>query len=1287
MATTLMGDTIAADVWMRGLRDGDAAVWSRPVRSPRLDAAYAAVHGGTGQPFPDDPLLQQQLQPYRGGSSSRENSPKLKRNNSGKLQGGVEAEGDLRAVGLCQKPFIQSYMCSLSYFFSLWPGPLQWELSRLMSGHILARREVALTRGRPPDRLYFVVQGRGASAQHTTVVVSSSSAMLLSLSRPDFSRAFKEVLDIRQAERLMYLRLHPLMSGLELRDLEAASEVLGLAFFPPGTRLSMYDRFTISMLGPGDIFGLPSTEQALALQLQQSIAAANSSGGGGGGSLFGGGPGGAAAAAEVSYNPTCTAGLSLGSPGGGAGSAGGGGGGGGSSSHTATANVIIESYTQVKVYTVKYSDYLRLPASVQQVLQAHEASGAAANAFRWSYYEGRILGLARMEHRRRDARREQLRRHQNNAARGARGAGDGPTHSAAAAAALDLAERDKQLLNTIPILSASVAVVGGRANGMEQHAANARRAVQAAAAAQQQERAKMRHRRGGGGLSDAEGDPDALLPGGGAGLPSWALPPGGGGTGRLGGGGTASYTNLGTPPATESGAVTAPQASTAGGAGRGKRRSTTGKSGGGGGGGGALQKGRPTTADTVASAAGNASVAGSIAGGHAAGGGGGAATTVAGSSSSLNPLLYKSAHAKALLAVQAAQLSRVLEAEQRNYYANRQPVLHDTAAAAADGSGDDVPYAYDGDASDDDDDDDYDDDDGPPPWNGAYSMWPNYNSDRRGFLRPSAGPTATATAMKAAAVGLTPDSEVVETEEPRSLVVAQTPRQRHMLMFRNAQAMVTAAANSRSWVRPGLPEAIHLPLPATQPAARQPRPSYARPTRPSYHEGSGSGLSASDGGGGGGGGGASSGGDRRRSPLRGIISAGAVGGGRGLPSPLSPAARAAVTLYDTTGAPLSARCNSGGRLPPARPDDRLSRYGSIGRASSAGASGARNLSAGGASGGRIRSAGGAGGGGIAVTSSPADGGVVLPLLPGELALPKPGFGRPAGASSHTGSSADAASLALSELSFAHLGVQEKKPLAGGISGGGAAGKGTAAGAAAAAAAGLPSAADQTAAATSSGTSGGGGEALNVTMRRRGTAAGNPGAGGGVGGVVTNTGTASGASVAAASAVSAAGVAAVAMPSVPSGATAAAGPASLGLTNGGRHGTSLQASGRGGGGGGSGGPRGPMDTEFPLVGLPPAIALGYESLDPFAWAALAAQWPRPTLKQQEPPVGISCLHTNTLRTPPRKSSAVGTGRPGKGLCSGVIATALLPAFSECDDGSQELHHCIIRHARPTDNGHK
>lgn len=83
MATTLLGDTIATDVWMRGLRDGDATLWSRPVRSSRLDAAYAALHGVGGQLFPDDPLQlpsegSPQQQPH-GGGSSRDSSPKLRR--------------------------------------------------------------------------------------------------------------------------------------------------------------------------------------------------------------------------------------------------------------------------------------------------------------------------------------------------------------------------------------------------------------------------------------------------------------------------------------------------------------------------------------------------------------------------------------------------------------------------------------------------------------------------------------------------------------------------------------------------------------------------------------------------------------------------------------------------------------------------------------------------------------------------------------------------------------------------------------------------------------------------------------------------------------------------------------------------------------------------------------------------------------------------------------------------------------------------------------------------------
>ena len=35
-------------------------------------------------------------------------------------------------------------------------------------------------------------------------------------------------------DRVLYLRLHPLMAGVPMEDLQAASEVLGLAFFPPG---------------------------------------------------------------------------------------------------------------------------------------------------------------------------------------------------------------------------------------------------------------------------------------------------------------------------------------------------------------------------------------------------------------------------------------------------------------------------------------------------------------------------------------------------------------------------------------------------------------------------------------------------------------------------------------------------------------------------------------------------------------------------------------------------------------------------------------------------------------------------------------------------------------------------------------------------------------------------------------------------------------------------------------------------------------------------------------------
>ncbi|KAG2482295.1 hypothetical protein HYH03_018780 [Edaphochlamys debaryana] len=1085
-ATTLLGDTTAADVWMRGLRDADTTVWSKPVRSKRLDAAYAAVHGGGGQPFPEG-----ETSPLRAsagfGNSSRDSSPKLKRAGSLKVQGGAaEAEVDLRAVGLCQKPtqqrtqedikFIQSYMCSLSYFFSLWPAPLQWELSRLLSAHILARREVALTRGRPPDRLYFVVQGRldvrlpvptpgggreertlavltrghtvgesvllGTQAQHTTVVVSSSSAILLSLSRPDFSRAFKEVLDIRQAERLMYLRLHPLLAGLPLRDLEAASDVLGLAFFPPGTRLwplddkdrclyflaegqakvkrpggpaagaaaqhepgadnataSMYDRYTISVLGPGDIFGLPSTEQALALQLQQSMAAAAAAAAGGAGPggatpapttaattgvlpglpglagsaeaslLFGQASAGALAAGSAGGVATGH-GTGHGGPHGGAhhhhhhhrGEAPGAGGGAGSGPH-----VLIEAFSTVKVYFVRYPDYPRLPPAVQQVLQA-------ANAFRWSYYEGRMVGLARMDNRRRDARREQLLRHANNAAL-RRGGDDGAVRSAAVAAALTLAERDKQLLGRVPLLSASLALGGAGAGGAGagRHgqegeggsmAADARRAAAAADAALQ-ERERLRR-------LEAGWEEDTGGGGGDARLPAWAMPSAAGSrmaawardrvAGDGAGGGPTTSPGRGRPPHAKPAAPAAAPA-------------------------------RPTTADGGGDAASTAGGGGRAGAGSKAGG----ASTTRG----LNPLLHRSANAKALLAVQAAQLSRVLTAERRQFAVLRQPVLH-----PLEGQGE-YPYGYDGDES---DGDDY----GAGPWaasptgteSGTESS-PHYG--RRRSVSPDRSPPLTAQFLTCRAeprpprtkqVPLQPtlsvlpphqttfprvqtfrrrsspgshrpagqpaglgDCAAVETEQPRVLVVPQTVRQRHLLLFQNAQAMAAAASNSRPWIKP----------------ARQPRPSYSRVARVSQAGGRISGP-GSDGG--------STSSDPSQQPRGPTVA--------GLPLPSSrfgPASQ--VPLPD---GPLVRGLSAGRR--PVRPDDRLSRYGSSGRASSAGAR-----------------ASSAGGGGLTAEGSGVG---VHGLLSSDLPSPKGALGvRPAPTAPPGPPQPESP-----ELSFSHLGIRE-----------------------------------------------------------------------------------------------------------------------------------------------------------------------------------------------------------------------------------------------------------------------
>lgn len=49
--------------------------------------------------------------------------------------------------------------------------------------------------------------------------------------------AFKEVLDIRSQDRLLYLRNHPLFASLSNRALAAVSDALHLSFQPPGTRM------------------------------------------------------------------------------------------------------------------------------------------------------------------------------------------------------------------------------------------------------------------------------------------------------------------------------------------------------------------------------------------------------------------------------------------------------------------------------------------------------------------------------------------------------------------------------------------------------------------------------------------------------------------------------------------------------------------------------------------------------------------------------------------------------------------------------------------------------------------------------------------------------------------------------------------------------------------------------------------------------------------------------------------------------------------------------------------
>ncbi len=183
-------------------------------------------------------------------------------------------------------------------------------------------------------------------------------------------------------------------------------------------RPSTYDSHTVSVLGPGDIFGLPSSDQALALQLQQACGTATAATVTNHGQL----PtaNGAALPHEHSHaagaagahhlGPSASV-ATLGSVAGGersqmygstvgGGAAGSAGGGLGTAAGAATANVVIESFTQVKVYFVKYADYPRLPAVVQRLLQVGARGRCVARCsveldVRWCIAAESLLPFAR----------------------------------------------------------------------------------------------------------------------------------------------------------------------------------------------------------------------------------------------------------------------------------------------------------------------------------------------------------------------------------------------------------------------------------------------------------------------------------------------------------------------------------------------------------------------------------------------------------------------------------------------------------------------------------------------------------------------------------------------------------------------------------------------------------------------------------------------------------------------------------------------------------------------------
>lgn len=179
----------------------------------------------------------------------------------------------------------------------------------------------------------------------------------------------------------------------------------------------MYDRTTVSLLGPGCVFGLPSTS-SLAAILQQAVPRSTSP-------SFGGG---SPAPYGVSFQQDKDKEHSL--------------------------PVVVETYSQVKVYCIRHTDLVRLPPEAQQVL-------LDANTYNWSYYDGRLEGLTRMEQKRRAAQRDAMLRKQVSAALGTRarkaGGPQSPLDDPVVSAALASAAADNSMLSKIPILLPSVA--------------------------------------------------------------------------------------------------------------------------------------------------------------------------------------------------------------------------------------------------------------------------------------------------------------------------------------------------------------------------------------------------------------------------------------------------------------------------------------------------------------------------------------------------------------------------------------------------------------------------------------------------------------------------------------------------------------------------------------------------------------------------------------------------------------------------------------------------------------